>query len=154
MPPGQTTAALPPFPPVAFHFGVIVDGFTGANEGSFQEVSGLSVKITPMEIKEGGENRFIRRLPTPPKYENLVLRRGMLIGSQLTQWVRTSLTQFTFTPAQVTLNLLDGDGSILATWKFQNAYPVGLKINDLKSTDNNVVVESLELAFEYFEQTL
>ncbi len=82
-----------------------------------------------------------------------MLRRGMLIGSQLTQWVRTSLTQFTFTPAQVTLNLLDGDGSILATWKFQNAYPVGLKINDLKSTDNNIVVESLELAFEYFEQT-
>ncbi len=51
----ETPSVLPPFPPVAFHFGVIVDGFTGANEGSFQEVSGLSVKITPMEVKEGGE---------------------------------------------------------------------------------------------------
>ena len=149
----DASAALPPFPPVAFHFSVKVHGFEGLNEGSFQEVSGLSMKMTPMEIKEGGENRFTRRLPNPPKYENLTLRRGMLVGSQLTKWVHDSLTQFTFTPAQVTLNLLDGDGSIIATWDFMSAYPVGLKINDLKSTDNNVVVESLELAFEYFKQT-
>jgi len=151
---GSSSAApLPYYPPWGFYFSVTVDGFTGANEGSFQEVSGLSVKMSPMEVKEGGENRFTRRLPVPPKYENLVLKRGMLIGSELTKWVQTSLTQFSFTPATVTLNLLDGDASILATWSFSNAYPVALKVSDFKAQDNSIVVETLELAFDYFQQT-
>ena len=151
---GSSSAApLPYYPPWGFYFSVTVEGFTGANEGSFQEVSGLSVKMSPMEVKEGGENRFTRRLPVPPKYENLVLKRGMLIGSELTKWVQTSLTQFSFTPATVTLNLLSGDGSILSTWSFSNAYPVALKVSDFKAQDNSIVVETLELAFDYFQQT-
>jgi phage tail-like protein len=149
----SSSAPLPYYPPWGFYFSLVVEGFTGANEGSFQEVSGLSVKMSPMEVKEGGENRFSRRLPVPPKYENLVLKRGMLIGSELTKWVQTSLTQFSFTPATVTLNLLDGDASILSTWSFSNAYPVGLKVSDFKAQDNNLVVETLELAFDYFQQT-
>jgi phage tail-like protein len=67
------------YPPVGFSFKVNVEGIMGVNEGSFQEVSGLSVKITPKNVEEGGENRFIHRFPTPPNYENLILKRGMLI---------------------------------------------------------------------------
>ena len=33
----------------------MVPGITGSNEGSFQEVSGLSVTITPLEVKEGAK---------------------------------------------------------------------------------------------------
>lgn len=141
------------YPPYAFYFSVTVDDIDGANEGSFQEVSGLSVKMTPMEVKEGGENRFVRRLPVPPKYDNLVLKRGMLIGSALTQWVQNSLTLFTFTPKTVLVKLLDGDGSILAAWSFSNAYPVSLKVSDLKAMDNSITVETLELTYDYFQQT-
>ncbi|GAA0553659.1 phage tail protein [Chitinophaga japonensis] len=141
------------YPPVGFRFSVVVSGISGTNEGSFQEVSGLSVKISPMEIKEGGENRFTRRLPVPPKYENLVLKRGMLFGSSLIRWVKTTLTEFTFTPKNVTVNLLDGDGSILAAWSFTNAYPVALKVSDFKAQDSAIVVETLELAYDFFQQT-
>ncbi|WP_298732446.1 phage tail protein [uncultured Chitinophaga sp.] len=141
------------YPPYAFHFSVTVDGFTGANEGSFQEVSGLSVKMTPMEVKEGGENRFVRRLPVPPKYENLVLKRGMLVGSSLTKWVQNSLTTFSFTPKTVLVKLLDGDDSVIAAWSFSNAYPVALKVSDFKAMENSLAIETLELAFDYFKQT-
>lgn len=141
------------YPPYAFHFSVTVTGFNGTNEGSFQEVSGLSVKMTPMEVKEGGENRFVRRLPVPPKYDNLVLKRGMLVGSELTKWVQNSLTLFTFTPKTVLVKLLDGDGSIISTWTFKNAYPVSLKVSDLKAQDNSIVIETLELTYDYFQQT-
>lgn len=141
------------YPPYAFHFSVSVLGFDDANEGSFQEVSGLSVKMTPMEVKEGGENRFVRRLPVPPKYENLVLRRGMLVGSKLTKWVQDSLTQFSFTPKTVVVNLLDGDESVIATWTLSNAYPVALKMSDLKAQENSLAIETLELTYDYFQQT-
>lgn len=144
---------LPYYPPFGFYFSVTVQGFTGANEGSFQEVSGLSVKMTPMEVKEGGENRFTRRLPVPPKYENLVLKRGMLIGSTLTKWVQQSLTLFSFTPKTVIVKLLGDGGAIVAAWTLANAYPVALKISDFKAQENSLAVETLELTYDYFQQT-
>lgn len=140
------------YPPVGFYFKVNVIGISGQNEGSFQEVTGLSVKIGTEEVKEGGENRFVHRLPTPPKYENLVLKRGMLLGSPLITWATTSIEQFTFTPKTIVINLMDEKSSPIASWKFINAYPVSIKVSDFKSQDNSIVVETLELCYDYFNK--
>ncbi len=42
----------------------------------FQEVSGLSVSVDLETYKEGGENRFIHRLPGRTQFSDLVLKRG------------------------------------------------------------------------------
>ena len=81
----------PPFYPAAFSFKVNVVGINGSYEGSFQEVSGISIKLGSISIKEGGENRFEHRLPNPPKYENLVLKRGMILNSKLITWARDAV---------------------------------------------------------------
>lgn len=138
------------YPPVGFAFRVDVDGIQGVNEGSFQEVSGLSVKISPKAIEEGGENGFTHRFPTPPQYENLVLKRGMLIGSPLITWARTSIEQFTFEPKVVNLFLLNELAEPLSSWRFMNAYPVGIKVSDFNAKEGALVVETLELCFDYF----
>jgi phage tail-like protein len=138
------------YPPVGFSFKINVEGIMGVNEGSFQEVSGLSVKITPKNVEEGGENRFIHRFPTPPNYENLILKRGMLIGSPLIAWARTSFELFTFIPKIVNLNLLDQTGAPISSWMFVNAYPVAMKISEFKAQENTLVVETMELCFDYF----
>lgn len=140
------------YPPVGFYFLVEVQDISGINEGSFQEVSGLTVKLGVEEIKEGGELRFVHRLPTPAKYENIVLKRGMLTGSQLITWARSSIEGFTFTPKTVTIKLLDETKGPLATWNVVNAYPVGLKISEFKAQDNSIVLETLDLAFSYFQK--
>ena len=140
----------PYYPPVGFSFKVNVEGIDGINEGSFQEVSGLNVKIAPKPVEEGGENRFVHRFPSPPTYENLVLKRGMLLGSPLITWARNSFELFTFTPKIVNLNLLDHTGAPISTWRFVNAYPVGLKVSEFKAQENVLVVETLELCFDYF----
>lgn len=138
------------YPPVGFAFGVTVTGIAGINEGSFQEVSGLNVKLGSQDVPEGGENRFVHRFPTPAKYENLVLKRGMLIGSPLITWARNSVEQFTFTPKLVVVNLLDEKNAPLATWNVINAYAVAIKISDFKAQENALVVETLELAYNHF----
>lgn len=148
------TPATPPFYPAGFSFLVTVTGVTGTYEGSFQEVSGISVKLNSEEIKEGGENRFNRRLPLPPKYENLVLKRGMVLSSGLITWARSAVENFSFTTKTVLVSLLDENGAPLASWSFTNAYPVALKITDLKAQDNAIVCESIELAYEYFTRVL
>jgi phage tail-like protein len=140
------------YPPVGFYFRVDVGNMTGGSESNFQEVSGLNFKFGIKEVPEGGENRFIHKFPVPAKYENLVLKRGMLIGSPLITWAQTSVGQFTFKPVTVVISLMDEKSTPIASWKLINAYPVGLKISDFKGQDNAIVVESLELSFDYFDK--
>jgi phage tail-like protein len=140
------------YPPVGFRFSVKVVGITSTAEGSFQEVSGLTIKIGTEEVKEGGQNAFIHRLPTLPKFENLVLKRGMFLNSDLVNWAKTSLEQFTFTPKTIIVNLLDEKGSPLAAWNFANAYPVSIKVSDFKAQENAIAIETFELAYDYFKR--
>jgi len=140
------------YPPVGFYFRVNIGSITGGSEGNFQEVSGLNFKFGVKEMAEGGENRFIHKFPSPAKYENLVLKRGMLIGSPLITWAQTSIGQFTFKPVTVVINLMDEKSQPIASWKLFNAYPVGLKISEFKGQENAIVVESLELSFDYFDK--
>jgi len=141
------------YPFVGFHYKVNFIGYLGKGEGNFQEVSGISISITPEEIREGGENQFVYKLPTPPKYSNLVLKRGMFNGSAVTDWARTSLSTFTFKPTTVTVMLLDEESRLVYTWKFYGVYPVKLEVGGISSKgDGQIVVETLELAYKYFEK--
>jgi phage tail-like protein len=139
------------YPPVAFYFNVIVVGIKGANEGNFQEVTGLGFKMETTPIIEGGENRFVHRFPVPAKYDNLVLKRGMLVGSPLIDWAKDAIEQFTFKPTTVVVSLMDLKASV-AVWKFINAYPVGLKFSELKAQDNAIMLETLELSYDYYNK--
>ncbi len=147
-------STIPPFYPVAFSFEVVVAGVNDTASGSFQEVSGINVKLESETIKEGGENRFAHRLPNPPKYENLILKRGMVLSSALIVWARDAVEKFTFTTKSVIVNLLDETGTPLASWSFVNAYPVALRVSDFKAQENAIVIETLELSYDYFTRTL
>src|SRR5205807_27706 len=88
----------PYYPIPGFHFGVWVDGVSGSSangtaaDASFQEVSGLKVELGYEEVVEGGENRFVHRLPKPATPGNLVLKRGVVIEtSRLARWVGDTL---------------------------------------------------------------
>lgn len=151
-PPPPSSAQTPFYPPVGFYFRVNVPGITGSNEGSFQEVSGLTATITPLEAKEGGENRFVHRLPQPPKYGNLVLKRGMLTGSQLITWAQNAINLFTFSPVPVTVSLMNANRGLVASWQFLNAYPVAYKVSEFKAQENSIALETLELCYDYFQQ--
>jgi phage tail-like protein len=143
------------YPPVGFYFKVVISGVTGTQEGSFMEVSGISASITPEEKQEGGENRYKHRLPNPPKYNNLVLKRGMVLGSDLIKWAQTSMSTFKFTTKTVSVQLLNENGKAIAVWVFQNAYPVKLEMSGLKAMkDGEIMVETLELAYSFFEKKL
>jgi phage tail-like protein len=36
-------------------------------------------------------------------------------------------------------------------WTFNNAYPVKYAVSDLNSQESNIAIESIELAYTYFE---
>ncbi|SJZ92545.1 phage tail protein [Sediminibacterium ginsengisoli] len=140
--------------PVGFSFKVIFPAlfFLDGNECSFQDVSGINVSITTTDIQEGGVNTLYK-LPEKVKYDNLVLKRGLLKSSSLYLWMRSSFRDFSFTPMDIIVNLQDEKGTPSVSWAFRKAYPVALKISDLKAMDNAIVIETLELAYSYFERT-
>ena len=135
------------YPPTGFHFRVEIDGFP---DTSFQEVTGITSTIETQSFNEGGENRFAHKLPKPASYQNLSLKRGMLIGSGLIGWFRDAVEGFSFAPKDITVTLLNEEHQPLEAWSFLKAYPVKWDIGGLNAQGNEIVIETIELAYQYF----
>lgn len=140
------------YPLVGFYFNVEFIGLDDAtdNDIRFQEVSGLSAEIGTEELKEGGENRFTHKLPMPAKYSNLTLKRGVVTDTGLIQWFRDAVESFTFKPLTVKVSLLNENAKPVMTWNFVNAYPIKWSVSNLDAKKNEVMVDTIELAYQYF----
>ena len=139
------------YPPVAFHFKVEFNGVSKQEaDVQFQSVSGLSVDIETEEFAEGGENRFKHKFPVRTKFPNLVLKRGIVTDSDLIGWCRDAIESFQFSPADLTVKLLNADHEPLMTWNVVHAYPIKWDVSDLHAEENRVAIETIELAYNYF----
>jgi phage tail-like protein len=136
--------------PVGFYFQLSFKG----EDAAFKEVSGISKELSMEEVVCGGENRFKYRLPTITTSQNLVLKRALIPeGSQLIDWCASTLDgglANAITTHDVSVSLFNSDGSVSVMWTFHNAYPVKYSVSDLKSQENEIVIESIELAYTYF----
>ena len=137
--------------PVSFYFMLSFKG----EDAAFQEVSGISRELNVEEVACGGENRFKYRLPTVSTSQNLVLKRALMsTSSLLVNWCSSSIDQGLATniqPHDVSVSLLGADHQVCVKWDFIKAYPVKYSISELKSQDNALVIESIELAYTYFQ---
>lgn len=113
----------------------------------FQRVSGLSATIETTTVNEGGQNRNAHRFPRRVGYQNLVLERGLLIGSQLSRQFDIAMTTFKFMPCNVMVALLAADAAPLAAWMFVKAFPVRWATADLSAREDQVLIETLELCY-------
>jgi len=139
------------YPPVGFHFLVEFEGLgSQENDHQFQSVSGLSVDIETEEIAEGGENRFKHKLPVKTKYPNLTLKRGILIDSKVINWCRQAIENFSFKPVNLTIKLLNGEHQPLISWNVVHAYPVKWSVEDFNAEESKLVIENVELTYNYF----
>ena len=139
------------YPPVGFHFQVEVLGLPpNDNDLRFTEVSGLSLELGTEEVAEGGENRFIQKYPTRTKYPELVLKRGLLLNSQVLGWIRQCMEDYRIEPRNIDVKLLNEQHEPLLTWHVVGAYPTKWSVSDLNSTNNAVVIETLQLFYQYF----
>jgi phage tail-like protein len=141
------------YPPVGFHFKVEF-GFLPQDsmDARFQEVGGLTSELGVEEVVEGGENRFAHRLPIRAKFGNLVLRRGLLTDSQLIDWCKNAIENFSFEPATVNVTLLNKAHQPLAAYSFIKAWPLKWSVSNFKAAENAIVVETLELGYNYFSR--
>lgn len=141
------------YPPPAFHFRVGFALTLGMQDTSFQEVTGIGSEVETEEVVEGGENRYVHRLPTSVKHPQLELKRGIAkMTSPLVIWCR-SVFEGDFiapiVPMLMTVFLLNESKAPVRAWTFANAYPVNWEVEDFGSTKNEVAIEKITLSYNY-----
>lgn len=139
------------YPPVGFHFKVEF-GLPAAKSSDirFREVSGLAMELEEETRVEGGENRFTQKLPVRARYGDLVLKRGLLTDSAIYAWCKAAIQELDITPITIWVTLLNESHDPLQTYTFTNAWPKKWSISDFNAESSELVVESLELAYQYF----
>lgn len=138
------------YPPLGFHFRVKFGISGNTADARFQSVSGLSVEYDYENYREGGENRFEHKLPVRTKYGDMVLKRGMLTDSEVVNWCNRAFRDRQFVPSDITIILLNEKSEPLKTWKVVHAIPKRWMVSDLNSMENAIVIETLELTYQYF----
>lgn len=60
----------------------------------FTECSGLQVKRDVLELKEGGLNHYVHKLPGRVEYTNITLKRGLSMSRALWDWFSVGMHDF------------------------------------------------------------
>ncbi len=113
---------------------------------SFQEVSGLDSSTRAIEYRGGNSRDFsATKMPAVAKYGNVTMKKGLFKGdSTFWDWYKLNNAR----RSQVSIRLLDQSGAPTMTWQLSRAFPVKVSAADLKSTGNEVAIETLEIAHE------
>jgi phage tail-like protein len=133
------------YPLSVFHFTV---SWGGANV-SFQEVSGLNIHREKIPYRGGASPEYNDTvMPGRPGFDDIVLKRGMFAGdSDFIKWLLT-IKLNDVERRDLTISLLNADHAPVVTWKVKSAWPLKVDGPGLKSTGNEVAIESLTLAHE------
>lgn len=133
------------YPLPAFHFQVE----WGGTRIGFTEVSGLTIENQAIEYREGSSPSFsVIKMPGMPKYANIALKRGIVpTDSEFFDWLNTTALN-KVERRDLTISLLNEEHAPVMVWKVSNAFPIKVEGPGLKSTGNEVAIESIELAHE------
>jgi phage tail-like protein len=133
------------YPLPGYHFQVE----WGGTRLGFTEVSGLNIEVQAIEYREGTNIDYsVMKMPGMPKYGNIILKRGIVAGdNEFFDWLNTiNLNQVE--RRDITISLLNENHEPAMVWKVRNAFPVKIEGPGLKATENEVAIETLEIAHE------
>lgn len=141
-------------PIVGFHFSVNFELLPKLSiDTKFMSVSGLKSTVIMETYKEGGQNRFPHQLPTAIEYTDLILKRSLTADiSALSSWFKTSVENFSFSPANLTISLLNEKGNPVKTWYVVRAIPLSIEYGDFNAEENKLVIETITLKYHFFKE--
>ena len=146
------------YPPSAFYFKVIIGSASDGVDSSFQDVSGISSEMSTEDVTEGGENRFVHKLPTAIKQGNLELKRGIApASSALVGWCQEVMEgdfMSKIVPQSISVYLLNENAEPIRGWTFANAFPIKWEVEAFNSTKNEVAIEKIVLSYTYAKRIL
>jgi len=128
-----------------FKFLVELDGITQA---SFTECSGLGATTEVIEMREGGDNTTVRKLPGKTTYKNITLKWGLTDSTELWAWRQQVIDG----------NVVRKNGSVVvydlanhvevARWNFFSAWPTDWEGPAFNAKGTDIAIDTLVLAHE------
>jgi phage tail-like protein len=119
--------------------------------GGFSECAGLQMETEVHDFPEGGLNTHTWKFATRSKQSNLTLKRG-IVNKVLWDWYYDiTIGKMKFRNA--TIAALDSSGvNRVLEFQIRQAFPVKWIGPELNAAQNNLAVESLELAHQGLER--
>jgi phage tail-like protein len=120
----------------------------------FSECSGIEANFEVMELKEGGLNSHVWKLPVRASHSNITLKHGAIYAyDDLWDW-HYDWVQGKGKRKDGLIVINDNSGQPAKMWKFRRGIPVKWTGPALNASQNNVAIESLEIAHEGLEMQL
>jgi len=138
----KTGDRLDPAP--SFRFTV---AFEDLPPGGFSDCTGLQSETDVQEYAEGGLNTHTWRLPGRSKQSNVTLKRG-IVNKTLWDWY-DAIRSGRFKARNASILVHDASGSDdLIEFQLVDAFPVKWVGPELSAAQNNLAVETLEIAHQ------
>jgi len=125
------------------------------SDGGFAECTGLEVEMDVQELLEGGRNDGVIRRVGRGKYQNLVLKRGMLfarggaVNQELWQWLQDVIAGVRpVTRYDGIVEVLDVGDDVVARWSFRRGLPAKISGPQLNARTGEIAIEELHIAHE------
>jgi phage tail-like protein len=145
------------WPIAKYHFKVSL----GGAELSFQEAQGLETSTDVIEYRHGDSLDFHKiKQAGLVKVSNLTLKKGVFQGGSelidIFNHLQNDKGYYSIKGNRIDIDvyLLDEQGSPVMHWNIHNAFPIKYSGTDLKSTANEVAIESIEFAYEKITYSL
>lgn len=135
---------------VVHRFAVELDG---VHVAGFGELSGLQAQTEVFEYKEGGLNTHSHKLPGRTTFSNVTLKWGSTDDNTLWDWYYELTTSPALAKLKKSISVIQFDGQLreLRRWNLRDAYPVKWVGPSFNSSNSQVGIETLELAYADFE---
>ncbi len=138
-------------PDVAYAFQVIIGSVTYA---TFSEISGLSWKAEPVQIRQGGNNAYSENLAGPGKFDPLVLKRGWFASTgEFYDMLRNALTGAKLERVNLTIACLDREYKVIGEYQFSRAFIIEYTGPSLNAMSGQVGFEQIRMAYDKFTYT-
>jgi len=136
----------------------------GIREAKFQKATGAEITFAIGEYTEGGAIAPMKE-STRQSFSNVTLEHGVFENEELYDWVLEAGDVMAHVPEGLGVDSPDHlrnfeirqlrrSRSVLMSVRLHNAQPARFKPGEFDNTSDDIQVEELELAYEYFTKKL
>jgi phage tail-like protein len=135
----------------AARFSIVIDGYQIA---SFSELVGITTEVEPVELLESTDKEvMLKKLPGKRKPPTLTLKRGKNQSMELWLWHEAVLMgDIIAARKSCSLVMYATDGTPVARYHLEMAWPSKLEIGALKAGASEVLMETVTLVCEHIQR--
>lgn len=131
-------------------YNYVVD-IPGTGAAGFNEASGLTFDVDPVEYREGTDPQLhVRKLTGLRKFSNIMLKRGFTQNRDLWDWYRDVLNGVV-ERKDGSITLRDEQYNDVLRWEFSEGWISKWEGPALNASGNDVAIESIEIVVERVE---